>query len=189
MLRLLQASALVLAAVAAAGCAQRESAIEAAPSQAELPKLEQPEHVTPLSVGVEGRSRTEPRIVFVPEFKEPELTAEEKKALGIRDPEIDFLALYRATVPGRVGPWAGGIDVGVGGQRYRAAAAGTREAPYAIDSRSVAGPVSIVYPFFCPVAWVGPRAAPIWAVGDTGGIRVRENEPSGVAARQPRPEP
>lgn len=82
------------------GCAARNDpasahtgnpAIAAAPSRAELPQFDEIRQTLPAKVGVEEYT-DQPRLVVVPQYVEPELTPEEKKALGEdQEPEFDEL--------------------------------------------------------------------------------------------------
>jgi hypothetical protein len=81
----------------AAGCASRERAPAfAPPSEEELPNITFPQTTFPVSVGVIGQDRNQPRVVMVPEFKPAEPTPEEQKILDTapKKAEYDFLALY-----------------------------------------------------------------------------------------------
>ncbi|RMF74176.1 MAG: hypothetical protein D6744_14800 [Planctomycetota bacterium] len=80
----------------AVGCAERNAAPPAAhaPMLEELPSAEAHERVIPASVGVEGRGDA-PQESLAEALREPELTPEEKEAIGETDPPIDVLAFYR----------------------------------------------------------------------------------------------
>jgi len=81
-----------------AGCAQQNPAITAMPSKAELPKLEPVQRRTQAAVTAEGRG-TESRFHLVPDFKEPELTAEEKAVLGLDKLHYKFLPYNELSRP------------------------------------------------------------------------------------------
>lgn len=81
---------LALMLAAAAGCTQRDPTIAEPPSHAELPQIIPTERTLPVRVDIAHRGR-EPTVRLVPDFTEPELTAEEKEALGQREPWIVLL--------------------------------------------------------------------------------------------------
>ena len=79
----------------AGGCAQTAAPITAhAPTLEELPPPDARERVLPVRVGVDGRGN-EPQVSLAPTFEAPELTPEEKEAVGETDPPFDVLAFYR----------------------------------------------------------------------------------------------
>jgi hypothetical protein len=102
-----------LALWVAGGCA-RPTSLNMAPTQDEMPHLAMPERVLPVSVGVEGR-REEPFTLLVTDYKPPELTPEERTALGIEPETINWLEFYRPTPIGRICSGNGGVSAGVHG--------------------------------------------------------------------------
>jgi hypothetical protein len=104
----------------ALGCAQRDAVVTAMPTPEELPELGG-EYATPMqaSVGVEGQILRH-RARFVPDFTEPELTAEEKVAIGedFEPYEPPFAAQELSSVGPLQAPWYGGQEAyawGIGG--------------------------------------------------------------------------
>ena len=94
------------------GCAQRASTVTAMPTDDELPPMKQAQSGNlQVSVKVEGRQE-EPGVPLVPSFKEPELTAEERAALGKDGPVFHPLLFMDAVrSPGStVGSWYGGVE-------------------------------------------------------------------------------
>jgi len=94
------------------GCAQREGAISTPPSVDELPDLSALERKLPAAIAVEGQSR-QPRVPLTPSFELPELTAEERTAMGMDDPELELL-LFGEPIGApswRVAPTLGGAAV------------------------------------------------------------------------------
>ena len=104
----------------AAGCAQRDKVVTAMPTPEELPELGE-RYATPIqaSVVVEGRVSGH-RARFVPDFTEPELTPEEKVAVG-EDWEPykpPFSTPKLRSIDSLQGPWYGGQETyawGLGG--------------------------------------------------------------------------
>lgn len=102
-------------AIAIAGCAAAEKRLAVLPpTPEELPDIQthQESHVQASIVA--ERDPDQPRVVLVPDFKEPPLTPEEKVAIGKLDPPYKLLpyALRRRAPGSAVGDW-GGADVGV----------------------------------------------------------------------------
>lgn len=102
-------------AVLTLGCAATDTRVAVLPpTPDELPDIrtQQESHVQASIVA--ERDSDEPRVVLVPEFKEPPLTPEEKVAIGKLDPPYKLLPyVLRRRAPGSaVGDW-GGADVGV----------------------------------------------------------------------------
>lgn len=109
----------LIAAVAATGCRNSGPSLSAArPTLDELPSIPGLERTLPVKVGVEGAAEA-PRVPLVPELKEPELTQQERVALGMDrpDPGQELLALYRPPrdASDGVSPDSGGSTVGVDG--------------------------------------------------------------------------
>jgi hypothetical protein len=173
-----------------AGCAQpKNPAITAKPSSEELPVIPPPVRTIEATVIVEGRA-AEPRVQLVPEFKQPELTAEEKQALGIEPIHFKFLPYSVLPFPpgSRVGNWYGGVEAGSHdysrvwslGSAYRGitGTTGWGGSVSAVDSAS--SRVSATY---------GARPG-VGTAGPSSGIRVEtDTEASRVAERKPRTEP
>lgn len=84
------------------GCAAKNAAqsvdrpaIQEKPHIAELPHFAESHQTLPVKVGVEEYT-DEPRIVYVPSYEEPELTPEEKKAVGEdKEPVFDELVFRK----------------------------------------------------------------------------------------------
>jgi len=109
---------LALAALLTAlGCAAPERRFEAVqPAPGELAPMPELDPGMPVSVGIEGRGDA-PRVVLVPDFKEPPLTPEERAALGEREDRIrrlDYTLPDDLPSP-RVGRWLGGVQTAAHG--------------------------------------------------------------------------
>ena len=104
----------VSAAWLSAGCAAPRATSEP-PTLDELPKIEFTERVLPATIGVEGTSE-DPTVMLVPSFEEPELTPEERLALGESAESFNWLEFY-TPLPGvlRICPDYGGPETGVTG--------------------------------------------------------------------------
>jgi hypothetical protein len=166
------------------GCA-RPTVATVAPSDEELLVLPELERVVPVRVGVEGRGE-EPRRVFVQRYEVPALTEEEKEALGIEEPRINFLEFYQ---PPRLGVWpyTGGVDTfqaGLGG----AAAGVTGYEPVSAMWAAEGGAGVGTLPE--GTRRYGQSGRTEGATGRAGlaGVRVGENPPRRVSAREPRAE-
>jgi hypothetical protein len=97
-----------------AGCARQDvTAIK--PTEDELPNIPERGRVLPVSVKVEGQEQ--PLLVtLVPKFEEPELTAEERAAMGEQPQTIDWLEFYRPQpAVQRIAADLGGVSAGVSG--------------------------------------------------------------------------
>lgn len=89
---------LTIASLLGCGCAQTTVAPSASapPLAQELPSFDVLRPTASIRAGVEGVKRDElRRVVLVQKFVEPELTPEERKALGIDEKAPDLLALYK----------------------------------------------------------------------------------------------
>jgi len=109
---------LALGIAVAAGCrsAARVSAATAPPTADELPRIAQPERIVPARVGVDERDRGQPHVILVPRFEEPELTPEERAALGEEEEPFNWLEFYVAQPEvTRVWPARGGVSTAVYG--------------------------------------------------------------------------
>lgn len=171
---------------ATGGCA-RPAATTVAPTQDELPKLVETERILPISVAVEGRHE-EPRVLLVPEFKEPELTPEERAALGEEPEPINWWEFYRPFRPGRVSRDFGGVSAnvhGVGG----AAAGLTGFRPLTIMGPGLGGVATGAHNERLARYGTGPAGARPGGQGPVSGVRVGEGPPSRISAHQTRPEP
>lgn len=93
------------------GCARQEAVIAARPTVEELPHIPELEPRLPAVIVAEGWDHSS-RARLVPSFELPELTAEERRALGQDFPQFKFLpyADLRPPVGSRVGHWAGGVS-------------------------------------------------------------------------------
>lgn len=113
-----------IALAGATGCAQRDVAVTAQTTAAELPDFSALEPIQQANVAVEGQAHAS-RLHWVPEFKEPELTDEERAALGEDMSDFKFLLYDLGPVPNTgVGPWWGGVEAhahGRGGVEARSA--------------------------------------------------------------------
>ncbi len=181
----------VLAAVLA-GCAasepQRSVATAAAPTRDELPVRAEVQRTIPARVTAE-RDRSEPRRRTVPDFKVPELTAEEKRILGRDADQFQFLKYPdRRLRPGHpVGPWYAGPEIGVyggtGGARVtlawsdRVAAAGPEDGGARVaEARTTR--VAGVMPPDGRTARVGPEAAIVQVGTDPKPCEVADHYPT-----------
>ncbi len=98
------------------GCAQRNVALTAQPTTAELPDFIAAEPIQQANVAVEGQAHTS-RLHWVPRFKEPELTDAERAALGEDRPDFKLLLYDLGPVSGpMVGPWWGGVQTHADGR-------------------------------------------------------------------------
>ena len=107
----------------AAGCARRDRAISTKPSADEIPRLEELGQKTQqASVYVEGQGR-QPRLQLLPSFEEPELTPEERVALGYEESPYKPLLYYDAvrSPDSILGNWSAGVETyawGRGGAQW-----------------------------------------------------------------------
>jgi hypothetical protein len=164
------------------GCTARETdSVRTIPvSSDETPNLRLEQYnVSAAAVGVEGQQNT-PRLRLVPKYEPLELTPEEKRALGIEEPLIDFLAFYRPPSTGPVASFRGGLETGIDrptgvshahGPHGGIAYTGPRGA-VPVGTDSLASGVSAV----------GRPGHKAWGIGPRGGIAVGEGTSSGVAA-------
>jgi hypothetical protein len=121
----LGSAVLVCALALVCGCAQRNQAIAAKPTTDELLRLKEKETPIQAIVTIEGRNR-QASVRLVPDFKPPDLTPEERAALGEQPLDYKFLPYRDRTLPygSHVGPWFAGIDtatLGQGGSSVRIA--------------------------------------------------------------------
>ena len=101
----------------AGGCRQADRVTVVPPTRAELPTFEEVEARLPISVGVAGAGAT-PQTRIVPEYREIELTPQERAAIGEPvEPEPDVLAFYRPPRGPEHGVSAGtfAMRAGIGG--------------------------------------------------------------------------
>jgi hypothetical protein len=162
--------------------------INVAPSPDELLRHKPCESTICASVAVEGGKKCCPGPCPVPEFKEPELTPEEKEALCIKPEVFNFLEFYlpKPCVPvsqGCGGPtvaaWGMAGDVSCVGIPRRGMAAGPPLQPVSCGSLPAVR-----------VAEAGNARPPISGVGlGQGGASVCEGGVSKVAAHSERCDP
>jgi hypothetical protein len=170
---------------AGVGCV-RHGPAAVAPHQGELLTLEKPEQIVPASIGVEGRGE-EARVRLVPDFKEPELTPEEKAAIGVRPDPVNWLEFYepRPDVM-RVLPDLGGGAIAIAGW----GGAGVRlDAVRRVAAQSTARKaVAEEHSERTGVSEAAPdRRPPGGAVSsDRGGVRTGECEERRAAGRRTR---
>ena len=101
-----------------AGCAHQKPLVTVKPTQEELPNIpELQSSATQVSSRVEGQWQ-ETRLTLVPEYKEPELTPEERAAVGEDAPPYQPLLYPWAAAPrdSLTQPAVGGIEVYVSGR-------------------------------------------------------------------------
>jgi len=101
---------LLLAWVAGCASGHKDMAVSAPPTTEELPKITEIQRSIPAYV-IRENPEHESRVRLVPEFVEPELTAEERAALGERSSDFKFLRYPdRREPPGStVGSFYGGV--------------------------------------------------------------------------------
>jgi hypothetical protein len=171
-------------------CAPRGNvAITTVPSSEELPVLRRVERVSQAAIAIEGGPvLTESRLV--PDFKEPELTAEEKAALGPEPVHFKFLPYNELSLPpgSILGPWYAGISTAIdrasrivglfNRQRALVGVAGWAGATGSVDSYS--SHVVGTYDSRDKTTFTGPRSAI-----DVGTDPV----PSRIATREPHKTP
>lgn len=99
------------------GCGQPNQALSAKPTTDELLQLKEKETPIQAIVAVEERNR-QATVHLVPDFKPPELTPEERAAIGQRPIDFKFLPYEDRTPPlgSHVGPWFAGVDTAAGGR-------------------------------------------------------------------------
>lgn len=116
-----------------AGCTQPARSVAVAPLHEELPNLAAVGVSTQqATVKVQGLE-TEPRIPLTPDFKEPPLTAEEKLALGEREPAFKLLPYeVRRRAGSIVLPTDGGLETAAWGWGGADAATGPFSTPFAV---------------------------------------------------------
>lgn len=100
----------------ASGCAQNNQAIAAKPTTDELLQLKERETPVQATVAVEDRDH-QAAMQLVPDFKQPELTPEERAALGQEPLDYKFLPYRDRTLPlgSPVGPWFAGVETATAG--------------------------------------------------------------------------
>lgn len=172
------------------GCGPPKNvAITTKPSTEELPTIPQVEHISQATVAVEGGPMpTEFRLV--PEFKPPELTAEEKAALGPAAVHFKFLLYNELSLPlnSTVGPWQGGIATAVD-QPSRVAGLFDRQRPLTgVAGWGGATTFVDVYPSRVAGTY-SPHAASALAGPRSGIVVGTDPLPSRVARREPRKTP
>lgn len=180
-----------LASAALSGCApQRDVAVATAPAPHELPDPAYAERVIPANIQVEGAADL-PRRPLVPEFVEPQLTAEERRALGEREEVIEFL---KYELPGRfarrnVGSWLAGPAVSVHGQAIATTA--TTPATRRYGHLDADGPPAVQADFFgvSISAQDSSGKTPVAGVGNREGIHVETGQRKDIARPKQHVEP
>ena len=183
MLRILLTTALALGLFV--GCAQRKNAVTAMPSDDELPKFSE-SHTAQQGTVTAEPGAPDQRPHLVPNYREPELTPEEKLALGPEPLSYKFLPYNIESIPlgSTVSPYVAGVATDVSGRGG--------------SSVYIAGPVSVtgvygrggvqidVDPFRQAVSLQGPDTTAVTSVGPAGPIRV-ETDPVAkkIAERKP----
>jgi hypothetical protein len=176
-------SALLLGCARCAPC----QTINVAPSPEELPQFPPRESTICATVAVEGGPE-QCRPGLVPEFKEPELTPEEKEALCIQPEPFNWLEFYvpKPCVP--ISPDLGGPAVGSWGLAVEVSAVGIARQPMAAGPPL--GPISGESILAARVAEHGNARPPAAAVGlGEGGASVGEDRASKVAAHSEQCDP
>ncbi len=164
-----------------AGCAQRDAAVTATPTADELPELAYLKPFIPANIIVEGRDHSAPLVQLVPDFSEPELTAEERAALGQDGPEYKFLLYGRPPFGPTVGPWYGGVTTLAGG-RGGPSLGLVGPKTIAGAARANFGGVAIgIDPLGSHVAGVATGRRPAGIIAERGGVTVGEDRPSKIA--------
>ncbi len=176
-----------LTLLTAVGCAAPERRLEPLrPAPGELQPMPELDPGVPVSVGIEQRGAA-PRVVLVPDFKEPPLTPEERAALGQREDRMRRLdyALRDELPSPRVGRWWGGVQAGVYGTALQVARLDRVRA------------LALAYPALGGVsATEGGGPATVAGTERSGGVRIGvygaggvstgETGPSRIAGSKPR---
>ncbi len=108
---------IVLAASGLVGCAQKtESQIATLPvTSSEAPNLNLERYnVSAAGVAIDGLPSDQARFQLVDKYEPIELTPEEKKKLGVKEPEVPWLKFYRPKSKGPVASFRGGAEVSTG---------------------------------------------------------------------------
>ncbi len=180
---------LALAALLAApGCVapeRRSGPVRPAPG--ELQAMPELDPGMPVSVGIEGRGDA-PRVVLVPDFKEPPLTPEERAALGEREDRIRRLDY---TLPGdlpspRVGGWLGGVQAGAHGGTTLLVSRTDRVSGIARAYHALGGAWSAEGGGVAAVTGTERGGGVRTGVHGTGGASTGESGPSRIAGPNPR---
>ncbi len=171
------------------GCAADARRTTAAPSEDELLKLEPPPNAIPAHVGVEGTDNEERRLVLVPSYEVPELTEEEREAVGIEPELVNFLEFYEPapaetrTWPGQGGPAVTTSPEQVGVARAGAARTATKQGLSRKD-------VAVDYPASASVARPHPHSGTsVAGQGPKGGVLVGDSAARRVARPARRADP
>lgn len=168
--------ALVACAWFACGCQGQKAAITPAPTLEELPSIRATERVIPAKVAVEG-APIAPRRLLVPPLELPQLTQEEKVALGLDkpDPFADLLASYppRPDPARGVSPQDTGFTAAIYGR------AGGQIGTEADSRRSYRDLVDAVPAGTLPFPRFGAMSYPFWErvrlVGERSGVEIGED--------------
>ncbi len=183
-------SASALAILIASGCAAPKrdtTAISAAPSTDELPRLMEREGITPVSVGVSGGDSNAPRYQLVPEFRPPPLTAEERAATAPEIEPYNFLEFYSPVDPNRpVGGWTSGRIRAHGARGGVAIGLGPSWFAYGVGARTLRSPG--VVPASDAIGVSAPSHTDV-GIGGDGRVTVGEGPPSHISSHQTRKEP
>lgn len=160
------------------GCQSQNAgdAITLAPTLEELPSIPETERVLPAKVGVEG-APIAPRRRLVPPMEPPQLTQEEKVALGLDkpDPIADLLASYppRPDPARGVSPQDTGFSAAIYGR------AGGLIGTEADSRRSYRDLVDAVPAGTLPFPRFGAMSYPFWErvrlVGERSGVEIGED--------------
>lgn len=170
----------------AAGCA-RPTTVSVAPHPEELPKFERTERVIPARIGVEGRDE-QLSVLLVPKFTEPELTPQEKRALGQEEPAINWLEFYVPPREGYVGPGTGGVSAAIGG-RTGVALADRHERARTASMWSGLGGASVSAMLWREISFAqGLPRPPTAEAGPPEAVQIGVNPRRGVAAHERRSE-
>ncbi len=166
------------------GCASDKNvAVTASPHEEELLTLPQTHRVVPAVVAVEGRSG-HPQLNLTPDYKVPELTEEEREALGIA-PEMEFLKHDIGYTPpdSTVGTWIGGVATAIDGKSMSTGQIpDTRRTGVLTTSRGGASIHTISYRRF--VASVFAARPPSALVGPADTMTVRNDGQEREVAQQ-----
>ena len=165
------------------GCATPK-ATTIAPTEDELPHFKQIERTLSISVGVEGRGEA-PRVLLVPSFEEPELTAEERAALGEEEPGIDWLEFY-VPLPKIVRTWSeiGGVRTAIRGLGGPAVGLVLSHPPQSVGGEG--GVATGAHDESDTRYGKSSRSRQAVGKGPSSSVRVGVNPPSRVAGRERR---
>ena len=167
------------------GCAQRDQAVSIPPTSDELPQIKSIQRHLPAIVIAEN-PRNDSRVRLVPSFKQPELTPEERAALGQEPLDFEFLLYEPFRPPGSlVGLWFGGVQTAIHGY-------GGASALYGLDTSvsraaSQGGVRTDVDLFDSRISGMFPRTDRVSTAGPRSEIVVETDSiASRIAKRRPR---